>query len=508
MNQRDALMNYLQSKLDSIPPRDATQKTVLATWLTELFLHKLNRLYNAKLLDQHEILRDSFKNFLQQNKEFLDRETTFNLIQSNGRVDEMLFFSYLVEDNETVIEKFIQRHDYSKALVVLEKCANQPNLFYAYSPILIEHLPKATVDLWIQISKQTKGTTASTALDPRRLIPALLRYNQEGDEHHGMRYLEFCVRELHNSDPALHNYLISLYAAEGAKDEGRTKVLHDYIRSPIAHYDKEYALRLCMQQDRKRACVHIYSMMGLFEEAVDLALTVDLELAQRNADLPSDSELRKRLWLRIVLYVVEKDHDVKKAMQFMNHCKLLKLEDIIPVFPDFVLIDDFKDEIAQSLEDKNRSIRALKNDMKKADTAASMTRKDIANLRNRFAQVPVNQKCAACDSNVLTRRFYFFPCHHALHTDCLIREWLVHATPQQRQELSALYQREKILTAQVQALSNGRDASALREQHEKIRNAIDEHVSNDCIYCGQIMIRGISQDLITADDLPGNSWSL
>lgn len=39
-------------------------------------------------------------------------------------------------------------------------------------------------------------------------------------------------------------------------------------------YDLKYALRLCAEHGHKRACVHIYTTMGLYEEAVDLALKV------------------------------------------------------------------------------------------------------------------------------------------------------------------------------------------------------------------------------------------
>lgn len=39
-------------------------------------------------------------------------------------------------------------------------------------------------------------------------------------------------------------------------------------------YDLKYALRLCSEHNKKRACVHIYSTMELFEEAVDLSLKV------------------------------------------------------------------------------------------------------------------------------------------------------------------------------------------------------------------------------------------
>ena len=39
-------------------------------------------------------------------------------------------------------------------------------------------------------------------------------------------------------------------------------------------YDAKYALRLCTEQRLDRACVHIYTVLGLHDEAVDLALKV------------------------------------------------------------------------------------------------------------------------------------------------------------------------------------------------------------------------------------------
>lgn len=40
------------------------------------------------------------------------------------------------------------------------------------------------------------------------------------------------------------------------------------------HYKLDYALRVCSHNERTQSCVHIYSQMGLYEEAVDLALEV------------------------------------------------------------------------------------------------------------------------------------------------------------------------------------------------------------------------------------------
>jgi len=55
--------------------------------------------------------------------------------------------------------------------------------------------------------------------------------------------------------------------------------------------------------------------MGLYEEAVDLALKHDdLELARINADKPEDDDaLRKKLWLKIARHVVEKKTRYKNS---------------------------------------------------------------------------------------------------------------------------------------------------------------------------------------------------
>lgn len=68
-----------------------------------------------------------------------------------------------------------------------------------------------------------------------------------------------------------------------------------------------------------------------------------MELARINADKPEDDDvLRKKLWLNIAKHVVQENKDIKSALEFLKQSNLLKIEDILPFFPDFVLIDDFK----------------------------------------------------------------------------------------------------------------------------------------------------------------------
>ena len=61
-----------------------------------------------------------------------------------------------------------------------------------------------------------------------------------------------------------------------------------------------------------------------------------------------DEDLRKKLWLMIAKHVVKQEkgakrENIRKAIAFLKETDgLLKIEDILPFFPDFALIDDFK----------------------------------------------------------------------------------------------------------------------------------------------------------------------
>ena len=54
--------------------------------------------------------------------------------------------------------------------------------------------------------------SASPPLDPRRLLPALLRYADAGTppacRTHAQRYMHFCVQRLQSADPAVHQLAV------------------------------------------------------------------------------------------------------------------------------------------------------------------------------------------------------------------------------------------------------------------------------------------------------------
>lgn len=99
-------------------------------------------------------------------------------------------------------------------------------LYYKYSPILMEHAPIDTVNAWIK----------NLALNPKTLIAALLKYQPEKGlssvrEHQGIRYLEYCTKKLGNVDPAVHNFLLSLYVNECDGDDA----LNAFLMAEVLH---------------------------------------------------------------------------------------------------------------------------------------------------------------------------------------------------------------------------------------------------------------------------------
>ncbi|CAJ0764682.1 7508_t:CDS:10 [Entrophospora sp. SA101] len=289
--------------------------------------------------DQRDALRTYLLNKLNKLRRtsHLDRPTTYNLIASHGRVKELLFYATLIGDYEKVISHWIYESDYKQALDVLSKEASN-DTFYKFAPILMEHAPYETVNVWMR----------QPNLNPRNLMPALLKYDHSNapenvTQNQAIRYLQYVVQQQNNTDPAIHNFLLTLYATQPTRDEAALlQFLATEGKEP--YYNMDYALRLCSQNGRMQSCVHIYRNMKLYEEAVDLALKDnDLELAAINAEKPEgDEELRKKLWLKIARHVVEKKRDIKTDMDEATksaegirldirelRCRVLKLQELI-----------------------------------------------------------------------------------------------------------------------------------------------------------------------------------
>ncbi|KAL6493527.1 Vacuolar protein sorting-associated protein 18 like protein [Orobanche gracilis] len=541
IGEQDALRTFLLRKLDNFAKEDKCQITMISTWATELYLDKINRLLleddavtDTSSSEYHSIIKE-FCAFLSDCKDVLDEATTMKLLESYGRVDELVFFASLKEQHEIVVRHYIELGETKKALRVLQKPNVPTELQYKFAPDLIMLDAYETVESWM----------TRNDLNPRKLIPAMMRYSSEphakNETHEVIKYLEHCVHRLQNEDPGVHNLLLSLYAKQD--DESallrflQCKFGKGQPTGPEFFYDPKYALRLCLKQKRMRACVHIYSMMSMHEESVALALQVDPELAMAEADkVDDDEDLRKKLWLMVAKHVIEQEkgtkrENIRKAIAFLKETDgLLKIEDILPFFPDFALIDDFKEAICSSLEDYNEQIEKLKQEMNDATHGADNIRNDISALAQRYAVVQRDEECGVCRRKILNigddyrmarvytsvgsmAPFYVFPCGHSFHAHCLIAHVTRCTTEAQAEYILDLQKQLTLLGNEPRKETNG----SLTEEEpitsmtpaEKIRSQLDDAIASECPFCCDLMIREISLPFILPEETDEiESWEI
>lgn len=156
---------------------------MVASWLVEVFMSKLNTLDDAittkaelssgsevQAKTQLDQIRSEYQEFVSKYKSDLDRKTTYEIISSHGRREELLYYATSVNDYSYVLAYWIQREKWLEALDVLKK-QSDPEMFYKYSTVLMSGAPMETVNILMRQSN----------LNPRHLIPALLNYNKDAN---------------------------------------------------------------------------------------------------------------------------------------------------------------------------------------------------------------------------------------------------------------------------------------------------------------------------------------
>ncbi|KAL4928689.1 vacuolar protein sorting protein DigA [Aspergillus undulatus] len=501
--QHDALRKYLLSQLSVYKKSSSMQRTMVASWLIEVFMTKLNSLddditTNAELAEaastaeiENELrnVRNEFQEFVAKYKSDLDQKTVYDIISSHGREKELLFFATVINDHNYVLSYWIQRENWSEALNVLQK-QSDPEVFYKHSSVLMTYVATGLVDILMR----------QTNLEPEKLIPALLNYNNNVSvplhQNQAVRYLNFIIVNHPRPTAAVHNTLISIHASSRSSSEAGLLTYLQSQQSSPPPYDADFALRLCIQHQRVQSCIHIYSAMGQYLQAVELALQhEDIELAAIIADRPEgNNKLRKKLWLLVAeKRIRQPGTGIKDAIEFLRRCELLRIEDLIPFFPDFVVIDDFKDEICTALEDYSRHIDSLRQEMDNSAQTARQIRSEIANLDTRYAIVEPGEKCWLCSLPVLSRQFFVFPCQHAFHSDCLGREVLEGAGG-----------KKKYIRDLQSQLNEGALTTSRREE---IVKELDGLIAEACILCGDHAIKQIEKPFITSSDNV-DEWAL
>ena len=506
LEDKRALLNYLKKKLEAVRGGDRAQMTMIVVWIVDTYLSDLNRLTIAGDSEGHEQVRQEFESVLKTSKisECIGKNkgTLYRLLGEHGSKDNLVKLAAIMDDHEKLVELYLQEGEYEPILKILRE-QRKPALYYKHGAVLMQTVPALFIDAVLDQGRR---------LTPSKLIPALVTNAGKAQEVEGMRYLEFCVQRQESGDPAVHNYLVHLYIKYSPAKLAAYLEEQGYDKESVP-YDIKYTLTLCQKAGLKDESVSLLCILGQLEEAVELALDVDLEAAKRCLRFAKDDQdIKKKIWMRIARYVVQKRNDIKQAMEYLQQCDgLVKIEDILPFFPDFVTIDHFKGAICDSLQDYSKHIQDLRSEMEESNQAADRIRAEISQSKNEYLVVRATDTCKLCSAYLMMRPFHLFNCGHFFHTDCLTDEVAKYLTPARKRRLDELSAEMSQLKAQSASRSakGGEDVVSVDSKgtsgprlsrKDQLRSELDDLMASQCLYCGDLMVKMIDKPLVEDAD--------
>jgi hypothetical protein len=117
----------------------------------------------------------------------------------------------------------------------------------------------------------------------------------------------------------------------------------------------------------KKAQIKLYGILNLYSKAVKLALECkEIELAQEYANKPSEHKIKKKLWMKIAKYLFnyqnpqsadsklygytpslqpKKEVNVEEALKIINKWNVLKVQDLLHLFPQDAKVEDMKQHL-------------------------------------------------------------------------------------------------------------------------------------------------------------------
>lgn len=220
----------------------------------------------------------------------------------------------------------------------------------------------------------------------------------------------------------------------------------------------------------------------LYKEIVKRSLSKE---SQPDGNLENDSdELRLK---QILKYLLELSSRTDKI-------KVLTIKDLLPLFPKTILVNNFKEEIVESLNEYNLKISTLTTELDSSLITSKKLRSQVkdALLETKKGTIHTiiepGEPCRLCNNLLINKNFVCFPnCHHAFHKDCIARYFL---------QLRGDYQFKRIF---LEFKKNSSLAS---------REELDSLMTAECILCNASIIDTIDNDLLADSPNVGLNWDL
>lgn len=456
----EGLEKYLTLKLDSIIDQEnlKAQKVLLTTWLLVLKLDKIKRATamvddvqttdtigstkkrptNSELLTTHKLVLE-LGSFLQERGDCLDTDTVFQLLENNGRGRECVELVKSRSKIEAAVIHYINDNDIRNALKYLVKMKDERKnkIMERYASTFIKH----ETDLTLKYLRKYFPN-----MQIEELVPALLNVNKEkrGSVN------QFLCESMEESNNQIVSNLYLFFLAESGDQKSHEELLQ-FIgkqellkrRNQPLNIDKDFALNVCKYFKRTEAQIKMYGMLEFYEEAVKLALDSDMtDLAKSYANLPSDSKIRKRLWLSILNNVINAHNGSDSILGIIKESRgNLTLGDVFPYISPDVKIGEFSIILLEHLKDHGQKISTLNEEIKEYNINAKDLLGQHKTHQSNLIEFPSDKCCDYCEKLLVNDlKYYVFPCLHGYHMRCLVREQFaqrhyVMKSKQEKQEL-------------------------------------------------------------------------
>lgn len=210
--------------------------------------------------------------------------------------------------------------------------------------------------------------------------------------------------------------------------------------------------------------------------------------SQKDDEIVSQIDLKKLN--KVLKYLLNLSYSSNRGSN------VLTLKDLLPMFPESIMINNFKDEIVLSLNQYNNRINHLTLEMQESSNIAHQLKTQIkestynSNRGKIYTIIEPGEPCKLCDNLLISKNFICFPsCHHSYHKECLVKYYL---------RLKGDYRFKKVF-------QNFKKNSSQSNKKE-----LDDIMLKSCVLCNEGNINSIDFNLIdiTKDKAEIDQWVL
>eukprot|EP00172_Hildenbrandia_rubra_P003208 Plantae.Rhodophyta-Hildenbrandia_rubra.ctg4852.p1 GENE.Plantae.Rhodophyta-Hildenbrandia_rubra.ctg4852~~Plantae.Rhodophyta-Hildenbrandia_rubra.ctg4852.p1 ORF type:complete len:922 (-),score=139.18 Plantae.Rhodophyta-Hildenbrandia_rubra.ctg4852:1553-4318(-) len=405
------LIEYLVRKLDNIPDNQFSQRTIISMILVELYASVLSKIDRDIPRKNSGSIHTDFRYFLSDHHKEIHLPSAVKILSSHQCLEEALYLSMLQENAVSAIDICILQKSYKGAVDVARapflrtkgKERNMADILAYMTPPIAAFEPKKLADVWMETS-----LAGNQKLDDLLLLTTLSSVVRIADWKNrnlcdasfqaysaATNYISFILdrpqnraemltmtfsnsskdastSEAHGSEAhkaeayealavktLVENLVLCLFELHNYVDD-EAAALEAFDRLSIVNRKLLFLVLGCSHRAHfMRLRVQVYAALGMYEQAVTLALKIDHDLAELIvSSIPSDMIDRPRhrkLWSDIA----NNSEDPVTLLPRSNG--ILRIEDILQIIPDFDCVSSgIQSRVISSIIDNKEGAKGAK----------------------------------------------------------------------------------------------------------------------------------------------------